>query len=192
MHSLQPHSAWRTRYIAADDPRSPFFLDQGAPLNGVYHQMYDFVIHPDWDDIGCETLFLKVLFVDYAEGCAVIELLGEWNDALHNDVMEFKRRVADPLLAEGIVRFVLVGDNLLNFHAEDPDYYAEWAEEVEEEGGWIVGLNFRDHVADEVARARLGRYIWSGPRFRATSWRAQDPLTLCQAVEVMVQKRLGM
>jgi hypothetical protein len=154
--------------------------------------MYDFVIHPDWDDIGCETLFLKVLFVDYADGCAVIELLGEWNDALHNDVMEFKRRVADPLLAEGIVRFVLVGDNLLNFHAEDPDYYAEWAEEVEQDGGWIVGLNFRDHVADEVARARLGRYIWSGPRFRATSWRAQDPLTLCQAVEVMVQKRLGM
>ena len=72
MHSLQPHSAWRTRYIAADDPRSPFFLDQGAPVNGAYHQMYDFVIHPDWDDIGCETLFVKVLFVDYAEGCAVI------------------------------------------------------------------------------------------------------------------------
>jgi hypothetical protein len=154
--------------------------------------MYDFVIHPDWDDIGCETLFVKVLFVDYTEGSAVIELLGEWNDALHNDVMEFKRRVADPLLAEGIVRFVLVGDNLLNFHAEEPDYYAEWAEEVEEEGGWIVGLNFRDHVADEVARARLGRYIWTGPRFRLASWRAQDPLRLCQAVEVMVQKRLGM
>ena len=51
---------------------------------------------------------------------------------------------------------------------------------------------WRGHVADEVARARLGRYIWSGPRFRAMSWRAQDPLTLCQAVEVMVQKRLGM
>ena len=124
MHSLQPHSAWRLRYIAADDPRSPFFLDQGAPVNGAYHQMYDFVIHPDWDDIGCETLFLKVLFVDYAEGCAVVELLGEWNDALHNDVMELKRRVVDPMLAEGIVRFVLVGDNLLNFHADDPDYYA--------------------------------------------------------------------
>ena len=74
----------------------------------------------------------------------------------------------------------------------DAPAVVEQAEEVEEEGGWIVGLNFRDHVADEVARARLGRYIWSGPRFRAMSWRAQDPLTLCQAVEVMVQKRLGM
>jgi hypothetical protein len=46
-------------------------------------------------------------------------------------------------------------------------------------------------VADEVARARLSRYLWTGPRFRLSTWRAQDPLTLCQAVEVMVLKRLG-
>ena len=86
--------------------------------------MYDYVINPEWDDIGCETLFLKVLFVDYAEGCAIIELIGEWNDALHNDIMEVKRRVIDPMLLEGIQRFVLIGDNLLNLHAGSEEYYA--------------------------------------------------------------------
>ncbi len=192
MHSIQPHSAWRSRYIASEDSRSPFFLNQGAPSNGIYHQMYDYVINPEWDDIGCETLFLKVLFVDYAEGCAIIELIGEWNDALHNDIMEVKRRVIDPMLLEGVQRFVLIGDNLLNLHAGSEEYYAEWAEEVEEEGGWVVGLNFRQHVFDELAQARISRYLWSGERFRLSTWRVKDPLSLCQAVEIMVQKRLGM
>ena len=154
--------------------------------------MYDYVINPEWDDIGCETLFMKVIFVDYDEGCAIIELIGEWNDALHNDIMEVKRRVIDPMLLEGIQRFVLIGDNLLNLHAGSEEYYAEWAEEVEEEGGWVVGLNFRQHVVDELAQARISRYLWSEERFRLSTWRVKDPLSLCQAVEIMVQKRLGM
>jgi hypothetical protein len=87
---------------------------------------------------------------------------------------------------------VLIGDNLLNLHAGSEEYYAEWAEEVEEEGGWVVGLNFRQHVVDELAQARISRYLWSGERFRLSTWRVKDPLSLCQAVEIMVQKRLGM
>ena len=58
-----------------------------------------------------------MLYADYDEQYAIIELIGEWNDALHNDIMEVKRRVIDPMLLEGIQRFVLIGDNLLNLHA---------------------------------------------------------------------------
>ena len=107
MHELIPHSGWKARYQASLDPKCPLYLDRGAPENGAYHRMYDFVIHPEWDAIGCETLYIKLLFVDYDQGYAVIELLGEWNDAVHNDVMEVKRRLADPLNLQGIMDDIL-------------------------------------------------------------------------------------
>ena len=87
MHELIPHSGWRTHYIADTDVNSPFYDNQGAPDNGNYHRMYDFIIHPEWDHVGCETLFVKLIFVDYQQGFGVIELLGEWNDTIHNDMI---------------------------------------------------------------------------------------------------------
>ncbi len=108
-----------------------FIWSRARPELG-YHRMYDFVIHPEWDSVGCETLFVKQIFADYEQGYVVLELIGEWNDAVHNDVMEVKRRFADPLLAQGVDKFLLIADNLLNFHAGESDYYAEWAEEETE------------------------------------------------------------
>jgi hypothetical protein len=188
MHELRPHSGWENRYRATEDPRCPFYLEQGAPELG-YHRMYDFVIHPEWDSVGCETLFVKQIFADYEQGYVVLELIGEWNDAVHNDVMEVKRRFADPLLAQGVDKFLLIADNLLNFHAGESDYYAEWAEETE--GGWVVILNARDHVLQDLTDARLTRYVWAGERYRFGAWRAQDPLALCQGVDQMIQRQLG-
>jgi hypothetical protein len=44
---------------------------------------------------------------------------------------------------------------VLNFHASgDEDYYAEWAEEVQEDGGWIALLNTRQHMERRNARCR--------------------------------------
>ncbi|MDA8787524.1 hypothetical protein N9N00_01500 [Schleiferiaceae bacterium] len=189
MHELIPHSGWKARYQASLDPKCPLYLDRGAPENGAYHRMYDFVIHPEWDAIGCETLYIKLLFVDYDQGYAVIELLGEWNDAVHNDVMEVKRRLADPLNLQGIDKFLLMADNLLNFHGGEEDYYSEWAEDCE--AGWIVMLNARDHVIQDLRAARLSSYLWAGERYRFAAWRAQDPLALCQAVDLLIQKQLG-
>ncbi len=37
-------------------------------------------------------MYLKVLMADYDEHYAIIELIGEWNDAIENDIMELKRR----------------------------------------------------------------------------------------------------
>jgi hypothetical protein len=60
-------------------------------------------------------------------------MLGEWNDCLQNDVMFLKREVIDPMLQEGINRFVLVCENVLNFHGSDDSYYEEWFEDIIED-----------------------------------------------------------
>ena len=56
-------------------------------------------------------------------------MFGEWNDTLHNDIMFFKRNVIDHLIGQGIRKFILLGENLLNFHgSRDDEYYEEWFE----------------------------------------------------------------
>ena len=181
MHELIPHSGWRTHYIADTDVNSPFYDNQGAPDNGNYHRMYDFIIHPEWDHVGCETLFVKLIFVDYQQGFGVIELLGEWNDTIHNDIMEFKRRLVDSLIEQGIDKFLLICDNLLNFHGAEDYYYEEWFQEIS--NGWIVFLNVREQIEQELINTRLSNYLWFGKRFILSSWRAQDPLALCQNID---------
>ena len=42
----------------------------------------------------------------------------------------------------------MIGENILNFHGSDDCYYEEWKSDCNE--GWIVPINFRDHVLDEM------------------------------------------
>ena len=42
------------------------------------NKIYNYFIHPQWDDFGSATLYAKILYVEYDEGYAVIELMGEW------------------------------------------------------------------------------------------------------------------
>ena len=138
MHTIEPYYNWRHLYRASEDPQSPLF----GYFNSEVHftdQIFDHVIHPQWDSIGCETLYLKVLFVDYAVGYAIIEFFGEWNDAVHNDIMRIKRDLIDEMLPLGIDKFILIGENILNFHADETDYYDEWLEEVPD--GWMAFVN---------------------------------------------------
>jgi hypothetical protein len=44
---------------------------------------------------------MKQLFADYDDGYVIIELIGEWNDLLHNDIMLFKRNIIEHLMAQG-------------------------------------------------------------------------------------------
>ncbi len=76
-----------------------------------------------------------MLLADYEEKYVIIELIGEWNDAIENDIMNLKREVADKFMAEGIYKFILIAENVLNFHSGDKDYYEEWQEDVEEQSG---------------------------------------------------------
>lgn len=190
MHDIEPHFRWRDVYIAEEDPSSPFFGRTYSEFEFT-HSLYNFYIHPQWDSFGSATLYGKILFVDYIEGYALIELMGEWNDTLHNDIMFLKRNIADPLMLAGISKFVFFCENVLNFHASpDDDYYAEWAEEVTEEGGWIVLVNTRTHVQEEMQIARMQWYSHFGEEYNDIIWRTQKPQLVYQVLDALVLGRV--
>ncbi|HVE60288.1 MAG TPA: hypothetical protein VNA26_00615, partial [Chitinophagaceae bacterium] len=78
MHTIEPFYNWRHLYMSEEDENSPFFGREYSEFEFT-NSIYDHFIHPQWDDIGSPTLFMKIIFADYEEGFAVIELLGEWN-----------------------------------------------------------------------------------------------------------------
>lgn len=188
MQDIEPHYNWRHLYIASEDDRSPMY---GHFNSEVYYtdQIYNHVIHPQWDNIGSETLFIKVLYADYIEGFAVIELFGEWNDVIQNDVMTFKREVIDMMLDQEIDKFILIAENVLNFHADIADYYEEWLEEIPD--GWIALLNGREHVIREISDYHLDQYFLLGGALNDIAWRTKQPLKLYSQVAQHVQKRIG-
>ena len=189
MHQIEPYYNWRDYYIAAEDERSPFY---GRDYNEMqYHnQIYNYYIHPLWDDIGSGTLYLKVLFADYENQFAIIEFIGEWNDCINNDIMYVKRNVIDPMVKCGINKFVLLGENVLNFHCSDDSYYEEWYDDIREEGGWIAAINFRDHVLSEMRQGRLHHYVNFGTGLNSLLWRKLQPAAIVNVVEEMIVKAL--
>jgi len=188
MHFIEPYYTWRHLYIASEDERSPFYGRDYSEFEFT-HAIYDYCIHPQWDEMGSSTLYLKILYANYEDGYCIIEMIGEWNDVLHNDIMYLKRNVIEILMENGINKFILIGENVLNFHSDDPDYYQEWFDEIEE--GWIVGLNFREHVINEFRDCNLDYYIAFGGRFNEFSWRTDDPHQLFLKIEGMIMKRLN-
>lgn len=188
MHAIEPFYNWRHLYIASEDERSPFYGREYSEFE-FSHAIYDYLIHPQWDEIGSSTLFLKVIYADYDKQFCIIELIGEWNDVLYNDIMYLKRHLIDRMIDEGINRFLLIGENLLTFHSGDSDYYSEWFDDIED--GWIVGLNFRNHVLEEFVSGRLDYFIAFGGGFNEFNWRAWQPNSLFDKIESMVMKRLG-
>ena len=139
MHTLEPFYNWRHLYIASEDERSPFYERNYSEFEFT-NQIYNYLIHPQWDHFGSDTLYCKILFINYEEHFCIIEMLGEWNDCLYNDIMFFKRNVIEPLETEGINKFILIGENVLVFHSSDDAYYEEWFDDVED--GWIAFINF--------------------------------------------------
>ena len=188
MQDIEPFYAWRNLYDASEDERSPFFGREYSEF-GYSNTIYNYYIHPQWDEFGSPTLYVKNLFTDYDLGFAVLEFIGEWNDAIHNDIMFLKRDVIEILIENGIKRFILVGENILNFHASDDCYYEEWFQEIED--GWIVALNFREHVLEEFSKSNLDYYIAFGGEFNHLNWRTYLPLQLFEKVESIITKRLS-
>ena len=189
MHEIEPYYQWRDYYIASEDELSPFY-------NRMYSEfefkdtIYNYVIHPQWDNFGSSTLYCKVLFVDYEKQFCIIEFIGEWNDAVHNDIMEMKRSLIDPMVKEGIVKFIIIGENVLNFHASDELYYEEWYEDIKDEKGWIIGLNFREHVIAEMREAKLHYYMEIGEHYDNILWRKLKPELLLALIEQSMLKGL--
>jgi hypothetical protein len=186
MHDIEPFYNWRHLYVSEEDELSPFY-------GRVYSEfefsktIYNFYIHPQWDEFGSKTLYLKILIADYDEKYTIIELIGEWNDAIENDIMSLKRDVIDILLANGIIKFILIAENVLNFHSGDKDYYEEWYEEVNEEGGWIVCVDMPEQTQYDFRRAKLNNYI---DLLDLEDWRIYKPFHLFRKIDQLKQYRL--
>lgn len=188
MHTIEPYFNWRHLYIASEDPLSPLFNYVNSETEFT-HTIYNYYIHPQWDFFGSATLYIKILYTNYPMGYCIIELLGEWNDCLYNDIMYLKREITDVLIENKINKFILIGENVLNFHASDYDYYQEWFEDVED--GWIAFINFRPHVVEEFSRANIDYYLAIGGDLNDISWRTGTPMLLFQRVNNLLTKRLN-
>ncbi|MBK7409172.1 MAG: hypothetical protein IPL49_06480 [Saprospirales bacterium] len=187
MHDIEPFTHWRDYYVASEDKQSPFYgrvYDEFQYTQAIYN----YYIHPQWDGFGSPTLYTKILFVDYEEGFAVLEMLGEWNDCIQNDIMFLKRDLIDWMTKRGICKFVLICENVLNFHGSDDCYYEEWYEDVRDEDGWICFLNLWKHVEEELLETKLQHFVHFGRFFNLLNWRAQEPLQLLQAVDTLITK----
>ena len=187
MHEIEPFYNWEKHYVAANDRKSPFY-GRDYNLNQYEHDIYGYYIHPLWDDIDSETLYVKILFADYKKKFAIIELFGEWNDTLHNDIMYFKRNVIDHLLSQGINKYILIAENILNFHGSDDEYYAEWFDEIED--GWIAVVGSREHTEREWKRYRLDYYLNFGGTLHLDNWRTLQPQPFFELVKSLIVRRL--
>lgn len=187
MHDIEPYYHWRDHYMAEDDEHSPFY---GKNHDEFFftNKVYNYYIHPQWDEFGSDTLYLKVLYADYETGFCIIELIGEWNDCLHNDIMYLKRKVLDVLMYRGIFKFALIAESVFNFHGGDDDYYEEWSEEVRDENGWILFLNLHQHVYDEMIQSRIHHYVNLLPHMMNYEWRKQTPQNLFKTFEMLMNK----
>ena len=186
MQDIEPYDNWRYLYTAEEDERSPFYGREYSEF--VFsHTVYNYYIHPQWDEFGSSTLYLKVLMVDYTSGYAIIEMLGEWNDAIYNDIMTLKRDVIDLLIREGITKFILIAENVLNFHSSDDSYYEEWFEEVTDDGGWIICINMPEPTQYDFKRARLNHYI---ELMNIPQWRTVKPDLLFTQLDNILMRRL--
>ena len=187
MHQLEPYYNWRHIYSSEEDPRSPFFGRTYSEFE-LSQTVYNYYIHPQWDDFGSTTLYLKVLFAEYDQGYAIIELIGEWNDAIENDIMTLKRDVIDHLISHGILKFILISENVLNFHSSDDSYYEEWYEDISDENGWVVLLNLPEQSQYDMQKARLGNYL---EMMDIPQWRTFTPMNLYTLVDNFMLRRLS-
>lgn len=159
MHDIEPFFKWRDTYIAAEDRKSPAY---GTQHDEFYftNAIYNYYIHPQWDSFGSATLYMKILYADYDKQFAVIELIGEWNDCIANDIMLLRREITDLMQKENICQFILICENVLNYHAsDDNEYYEEWLDEISDQDGWVAIVNPLEHVAAEMANYGVNQYV---------------------------------
>jgi hypothetical protein len=186
MHEIEPYYHWRHLYTAEGDPRSIFYKRIYSEFE-FSQTVYNYYIHPQWDDFGSKTLYLKIIFADYESGFAIIELMGEWNDAIENDIMELKREVLEKLMDEGVYKFILIAENVFNFHNGDKDYYEELYEELSDENGWAVLVNFQKGAQHDFLLKKLNRYI---ELMEWENWRTYKPEDFFTLIDEKINNRL--
>ncbi len=186
MHDIEPYSNWRHVYTSEHDANSPFY--ERTYNEFEYTQtVYNYYIHPQWDYIESPNLYLKLLMVDYEEHYAIIELIGEWNDAIDNDIMTLRREVTDKLYQAGITQYILITENILNFHSSDDSYYEDWIEQLFDDSGWVTLLNLPIQSQHDFKQAKLHHYI---EMLEVHNWRTYKPFHLYKLIKSTIENRL--
>lgn len=180
MQNLEPFYEWREFYRAEDDPRSPFYEKEYSEFE-YSEVIYNHYIHPQWDSIESDTLFAKIIYVNYQRGMAMVELIGEWNDAISNDIELLICNLLDFLIAEGVNKFVLLGTYVLNYHAGENDYYYDLVDKLE--GGWIKYLEFSEVVLNEMYDNGVLDYM-SPANLQSINWRIKQPEVILNELDV--------
>ena len=132
---------------------------------------------------------MKILYANYDLGFCVLEFLGEWNDCIENTISILKRNIVDLLIQEGINKFLVLGENVLNYHPSDDLYYEEWADETAL--GWIVGLNFREHIQQEMSSSGVSRYLRLYPELQEMNWRKYRPDQLLDLIQAALPAEIS-
>jgi hypothetical protein len=173
--------------MAEEDSISPFYKREYSEFE--YTQtLYNYFIHPQWDDFGSKTLYMKMLYVEYDYQFAIIELIGEWNDAIENDIMTLRRNITDILFKNGIVKFILISENVLNFHSSDDSYYEDWKEQLEDDNGWIAVLNMPQQSQYDFKKSRITNYV---NFYEMNEWRTYKPELIFQQIDNYIQRQLS-
>ena len=102
--------------------------------------------------------------------------------------MTLKRDVVDIMIKDGITKFILITENVLNFHSGDAEYYEEWQDDIRDEGGWVVLLNLPEQSQHDFRRSRLRNYI---EFLEYPGWRTLQPQHLFAAVDNTMLRRLN-
>lgn len=186
MHEIEPFYNWRHLYTAEEDEQSPFYGREYSEFE-FSNTVYNYYVHPQWDDFGAPNLYMKILIADYQYNYAIIEMIGEWNDAVENNIMTLKREIIDLLIAKGIYKFILITENVLNFFADDDCYYEEWWDDIKDEGGWIVAINMPQQTQYDFERSRLTNYIHL---LDEAKWRTFQPQHFFNLVDNWMMRRL--
>lgn len=172
MHQIEPFFRWQHLYRAEEDENSPFFGKNYSEFIFT-NKVYNFALHPQWDSIGSDTLFTKLIYASRSEKIAIIECIGEWNDCITNDIKLLKEFLLDGLLEQGIQTLCFIGENVLNFHGEDDCYYQELSEELGK--GNLFFINFLPHVVEELNNFGILNYAQNVIMDGKEDWRKKTP-----------------
>lgn len=188
LHHIEPFYGWLHLYNHEEDAQSPF---HNIEHNLFYYDrsVNEIPAHPLWDYIGSESLLVKILYADYIQGFAIIELFGEWNDLFDNDYKLLAENCLTYLVDNGIKHIILICENVFHSYLDGNDYYHAMQEELEE--GWICTLRLRDHIQEEMEKYSISEYFFWSPILDEIPWRKLKPFQLYRLVASRMEKVIG-
>jgi hypothetical protein len=179
MHTIEPFYNWQYLYNSETDENSPYFGEVHSEFLFT-NTIYNYYVHPQWDGFGSENLYLKIIYVDYDDHYAIIEMIGEWNDAIQNDSMILKRNIIDLMIKQKIFKFIFITENVLNYHSGGDEYYEEWYEDIRDDDGYIIWLNLPESSQFDFVRGKIRHWVQLR---EVIEWRTLKPNFLFEKLE---------